>query len=805
MPETRNNHYVPKWYQEGFLEPGQDTFAYLDLSPTKIKLEDGRVFAHRAQFESTPERCFCSRDLYSTFFGTSVNDEIERRLFGPIDSKGAEAVRAIMGRDAAQWVEHFNTFFTYVDAQKLRTPKGLDWLKAQYPSLDQNELMMEMQGIQTMHCAIWSASVREIVSAEKSDVKFIITDHPVTIYNHALPPEAQLCQDPNEPWIALKASQTIFPLNRDLCLILSNLEYARDPAADPTEKRTFARNFNDTLTRADKFIRERKLTAVEVSRINYILKRRARRYVAAGRAEWLYPEKMVGVLWSELRETLAPPKNSLLDFGGEIFVKYKDGSVRYQDEFGRSEKRWELLDKNVDERDLRPNSACGCGSGKRFDSCCKALPIELRPSWAERGIRERNLFLYRALKRELDLDGGKDWVAIRSELKDEQISRIYSLFAGLWPLETDLLRLLPKPDGAARAVYTGCIHPTLIQEFALGASLYFGEILIDHPFVHAGPLRKEFSPIENPKPYRQEFLKSVIFFLTVMPLVEIGLVNLVPDPCSFDPYLRTQMHRMAQRRVDAGLKLHHDARVKKIMEDDTKRSMLSLPTDALSQMLKKFKPDADDAELQLFLKSIERLRHNDPLATLQDGTFDSGKNGGLINTLKLSPNFEMTMYLAQAVGGTIITDSEHRWNEIQASVRWRPPHPNVTMMQLAQRIDQAEFAFVEEAQNVFELSSRGVCNGYPALMRQAIRYATQVEKTGPKTNFESSIAARFSQVHSKAQASIAKSGVEATRSRITCAFPWGGIQDNSINRLLLMSSSEHHLPSAPMAFFVRAA
>jgi hypothetical protein len=54
-------------------------------------------------------------------------------------------------------------------------------------------------------------------------------DHPVTTYNHAAPPEAQLCIYPNDPTIALKASQTVFPLDRNFCLILTNLDYARDP------------------------------------------------------------------------------------------------------------------------------------------------------------------------------------------------------------------------------------------------------------------------------------------------------------------------------------------------------------------------------------------------------------------------------------------------------------------------------------------------------------------------------------------------------------------------------------------------
>ena len=66
-------------------------------------------------------------------------------------------------------------------------------------------------------CTIWTEGVREIISADDADVKFIISDHPVTIYNHAVPPDARTCAYSHDPTIALKASQTIFPLTRDFC------------------------------------------------------------------------------------------------------------------------------------------------------------------------------------------------------------------------------------------------------------------------------------------------------------------------------------------------------------------------------------------------------------------------------------------------------------------------------------------------------------------------------------------------------------------------------------------------------------
>ena len=557
MSITRNNHYVAQWYQAGFLEDGRNTLAYLDMAPPQKTLPDGRVIIERSLFDATTARAFRQMDLYSTFFGTSINDEIERRLFGDIDTRGSNAVRAYARTDVEQWMHHFQTLFEYIDIQKIRTPKGLDWLRAQYPSLTQNELMFEMQGIRMMHCTMWAEGVREIVSAENADIKFIVSDHPVTTYNHAAPPTASICAYPLDPGIALRASQTLFPLNRNFCLILTNLEYARDPSTSPLIKRTFARNYRNSMVRTDTFIRTRKLTGEEVTRVNIILKARARRFIAAGRKEWLYPEKTVSEPWHELRAILLPPQDELWHFGGEMYAKFDSGHVHYQDEFGRTEQQRPFLVKKPPIEPLGPREFCACGSGRTFEACCRPKALALRPSWNEPSIRERNIMLYNAIVNVLGLNDKKDWVQVRREMTDEQISTIYSLYEGLWPRETDLLSLLPKPEGTARSVYTGSIHPNAIVDFALGAPLYFGETLIENPFLHAGSVNDKFSPVKHPSNYRQEILKSIVFLFTVMPLVDAGLINLFPDPCIFDLHLRDQMLHMAKSR-STGLQL--DAR-----------------------------------------------------------------------------------------------------------------------------------------------------------------------------------------------------------------------------------------------------
>jgi hypothetical protein len=61
----------------------------------------------------------------------------------------------------------------------------------------QEELMYRMQRIRTMHCVMWTESVLEIVSAENSFVKFILSDHPVTLFNsHVFPSDPRMVWTP---------------------------------------------------------------------------------------------------------------------------------------------------------------------------------------------------------------------------------------------------------------------------------------------------------------------------------------------------------------------------------------------------------------------------------------------------------------------------------------------------------------------------------------------------------------------------------------------------------------------------------
>jgi hypothetical protein len=81
----------------------------------------------------------------------------------------------------------------------------------------------------------------------------------------------------------------------------------------------------------------RQLSDVEVNQINFIIKKRAYRYVVTGEEEWLYPERHIpSEHWRKLNDRyLLMPDPRSVTFGGEILVGYKGGGAEAFDEYGR--------------------------------------------------------------------------------------------------------------------------------------------------------------------------------------------------------------------------------------------------------------------------------------------------------------------------------------------------------------------------------------------------------------------------------------------------------------------------------------
>jgi uncharacterized protein DUF4238 len=350
--QARIHHYVPQWYQKRFLKTGQFKFHYLDLHPETIN-NNGVRYQRRTLLNWEPVRCFHKTDLYTLKLGKWTTDDVEKRFFGVIDSRGRDAV-GLFGdyngyRDGLN--EAFQALPQYMDAQRFRTPRGLDRLKAMTDVRDHNVMLLAMQRVFQFHTTMWTEGVWEIVRARQSPTKFIVSDEPVTFFNRrAFPSE---CVYPDDVGLDQIGTRTLFPLGLDSCLIITHTQLVRNPWANPTTSRANARSYQQTM----KYLLDtqfgRELEEDEVLR--FILKKRATRYIAAAEEEWLYPERHASIPnWSELDDDwFLFPHLYKVPFTSEIMVGWQNGSSWAMDEYGRQPTNPKYRDEDLRRKEWK--------------------------------------------------------------------------------------------------------------------------------------------------------------------------------------------------------------------------------------------------------------------------------------------------------------------------------------------------------------------------------------------------------------------------------------------------------------------
>lgn len=345
--EYQNNHYVPQWYQKRFIPDDQadNELFYLDLNPGTFTDPRGVVHSQRAVHKLGPKFCFAEDDLYTAWFGDERRTDIERFFFGEIDDNGRKAVDFFADYDHLSYAwdgDMFNHIVHYMSTQKLRTPKGLGWLAERVGTQDRNAILNAMIQLQQLYGSLWAESIWQIADASQSDTKFIISDHPITLYNRFLGPRnKKWCRGFNDPDIGMHATHTIFPLSLNKVLIMTNLSWVRNPYQSGVAYRPNPHPLRAAMFNFQSIQTMRMLNEQEVREINFIIKSRAHKYIAAAKEEWLYPEQFVSKSdWNSYGDgLLLMPDPRSVDFNGEIIMGWKDGSATAFDEYGR--RPWE--------------------------------------------------------------------------------------------------------------------------------------------------------------------------------------------------------------------------------------------------------------------------------------------------------------------------------------------------------------------------------------------------------------------------------------------------------------------------------
>ena len=454
-------------------------------------------------------------------------------------------------------------------------------------------------------------------------------------------------------------SQTIFPLDLNHCLIITNLDYAKNPnRKDMTKSRKNTRYNAQTMVRTNNIIRKRELNETDVITINYIIKKRANQFIAGLHEEWLYPENKLNKKWSELNIILLPPKEELFHFGGEIYAGGKDGKlIYYQDQYGRKFKN------PPDDKIINAS------------------------------IFERNMWMYNAIFDIFGINKGKNWTKIRKSMNGKKVKHFYEVISTLWHPNTEILNLIPKPSGELTSLFLGISDHRLIASNIISYLLYTNRIITISPLPNPWSMKDEFNPIKNPEQYIDKTVSDLNLLLKIFPLVAKGLVVLIPNPSDFITELRFPSIEMAKNRLKISPPGKQEIKYLGPLHLHNHLSFIArLPKKMIRQYVENEFKDINCKNKKILIRYIANKRKVDPYININK--INKKKEFNQLMQMQVGGNLEIGFLLAQLTGSYIITDMPFKNYEFLSAVNepiWDP-----TVLEMTKSLSNFDFPFFRE-------------------------------------------------------------------------------------------------------------
>jgi hypothetical protein len=332
-------------------------------------------------------------------------------------------------------------------------------------------------------------------------------------------------------------------------------------------------------------------------------------------------------------------------------------------------------------------------------------------------------------------------------------------------------------------------------------------------------MKPEYSPVDSPRQYKQETLKNVLLFMQLIPFVEAGIVNIIPDPCSLNPYLQKQIWKMAESRhkeydlMGYQFDKAHTKDIERLVKDDFQRSMTGLPDESLKWSIRKALPQLSNKEIDNVLVYMKKQRLEDPLALLQPML--PGESEGELSITHLSPNLELGLFLAQITGSLIYTDNAHRWMEMTSTSTdfgrvkessWEPLESSMKGLVLSFEINPMFNLKIRQegglgsVRNTLRKILVTVQNEHESSRVSDLNrvFCEELDRSHKRTERE------WETIHEKIKQHLGGDISLRYTRKIDCVIPTNGISLNTVHRLLLSHGSTKYWKSVPMAIFFQS-
>ncbi len=178
-----------------------------------------------------------------------------------------------------------------------------------------------------------------------------------------------------------------------------------------------------------------------------------------------------------------------------------------------------------------------------------------------------------------------------------------------------------------------------------------------------------FNPNIEPSRYRAQSLKNVNIWITLLPWIESGIVEIIRTPADFDHVLNWESMKRQKQKFEDNPELRDAADVsvgefeKRHKENWAFRQiLLNTPDESLESMIKKLGLDIDESTIPNYMNYIREQRKSDPnFLNVLGPDLESGQ----MHIISSGTSYDIAQLTASLTKSYLVTDLYVRWREIE--------------------------------------------------------------------------------------------------------------------------------------------
>jgi len=322
------------------------------------------------------------------------------------------------------------------------------------------------------------------------------------------------------------------------------------------------------------------------------------------------------------------------------------------------------------------NDFCPCGTGKKYKQCCNGKVdwndiFRSGKDWRPYlSIRGRNIHFANRIAEILQLDTKK--VKNLSDYKkgftEKAVREIHEAIFEVWAPNSDITSILESTSEDVSGLYIGDYDIEYISRGIVRHSIYANKILVVDPFIYPKSVRDEYNPILEPAQYRTQTLKNVNFWLSLLPWIESGLIEVIRTPADFDHRLNWESMKRQRTKFEESAELKEASELsveelkKRHLENQAHTQLLlSAPDSYLEGLIKKLDLEKDGYTAKDFLKYVKKQRESDPNFLEPVGPGSDGQ----LHIMSTGAGYDIAQLTSRITKSYLVTDIYVKWREIE--------------------------------------------------------------------------------------------------------------------------------------------